>query len=190
MGAISAATAASGALATDFSLSHFILHQRTCACLSKRSTFSGYNALGTRFQGGSVRNSVGTKKLLFSSALAVCLLVASVQVSAHHGVAAYDLGKTITLTGTVTRFDWENPHVVVYLDAQEEAAPLQHWSVEFAAPLLMRRLGWSDNSMKPGDRVVGEVHPSKNGAPVGISGSATMLLKFVVNGTTLPYMHK
>lgn len=134
--------------------------------------------------------SPGSKKLFFGSALAVCFLAASLQVSAHHGVAGYDLGKTITLTGTVTRFDWENPHVVVYLDAKEEAAPVQHWSVEFAAPLLMRRLGWSGDSMKPGDRVVAEVHPSKNGAPVGISGSATMLLKFVVNGATLPYMHK
>lgn len=130
------------------------------------------------------------RKLLFGSALAACCLVTSAQISAHHGVAGYDFAKTITLSGTVTRFDWENPHVVVYFDTKPEAAPVQHWSVEFAAPLLMRRLGWSGLSMKPGDQVVGEVHPSKNGAPVGISGTATMLLKFVVNGTALPYIHK
>ena len=133
---------------------------------------------------------MGSRKLLFASVLATLLLVASPQISAHHGVAGYDLAKTITLTGTVTRFDWENPHVVVYLDAKDETTPVQHWSVELAAPLLMRRLGWSGNSMKPGDQVVAEVHPSKNGAPVGLSGTATILLKFVVNGAALPYMHK
>jgi hypothetical protein len=131
-----------------------------------------------------------TRRILAISVLTIGLFGAPGVISAHHGVAGYDLQKTITLTGTITKFDWENPHIVVYMDAKDETTPLQHWSIELAAPLLMRRLGWSPNSMKPGDQVVAEVHPAKNGAPVGLSGTATILLKFVVNGAALPYIHK
>jgi len=105
---------------------------------------------------------------------------------AHHGTAGYDMGKTLTLSGTVTRYDWSNPHVVVYMDAKDPSGHTQHWTLELSPPLLLERVGWSKNSMKPGDQVVAETHPSKNGAPVGVSGTSTFQMKFVVNGTPLP----
>jgi len=98
------------------------------------------------------------------------------------------MGKIVTLTGTVTKFDWSNPHVVVHVDAKDDSGNIQHWALELAAPLLLERSGWSRNSMKPGDQVVAEAHPSKNGAPVGISGTASFLLKFEVNGKPLAHM--
>jgi hypothetical protein len=107
-------------------------------------------------------------------------------VMAHHGVAGYDLTKTIMLHGTVTKFDWSNPHVVVYLDAKNEGGEMQHWTIEFAAPVHMVRAGWSKNSMKSGDDIVIETHPSRNGAPVGITSTITFILKTVVNGQPLP----
>lgn len=109
-------------------------------------------------------------------------------VVAHHGTAGYDVSKTITLTGTVTEFDWSNPHIIVYMDAKDPDGTIQHWSIELAAPLLMTRRGWSKNSMKAGDQIVAEVHPARNGAPIGISGTATMLLKFTINGTPLSHL--
>jgi len=105
---------------------------------------------------------------------------------AHHGVAGYDLTKTITLHGTVTKFDWSNPHVVVYVDAKNEAGEMQHWTIEFAAPIHMVRAGWSKNAMKAGDDITIDTHPSRNGAPVGISSTITFILKTVVNGQALP----
>lgn len=110
----------------------------------------------------------------------------SVPTMAHHGVAGYDLTKTITLHGTVTKFDWSNPHVVVYLDAKNDAGQMQHWTIEFAAPVHMVRAGWSKESMKTGDDIVIDTHPSRNGAPIGITSTITFILKTVVNGHELP----
>ena len=114
------------------------------------------------------------------------LAIFSVPTIAHHGVAGYDLTKTITLHGTVTKFDWSNPHVVVYLDAKNDAGQMQHWTIEFAAPVHMVRAGWSKNSMKTGDDIVIDTHPSRNGAPIGITSTITFILKTVVNGQALP----
>lgn len=114
------------------------------------------------------------------------LAIFSAPAMAHHGVAGYDLTKTVTLHGTVAKFDWSNPHVVVYLDAKNDAGQMQHWTIEFAAPVHMVRAGWSKNSMKAGDDIVIDTHPSRNGAPVGITSTITFILKTVVNGQTLP----
>jgi Family of unknown function (DUF6152) len=125
-------------------------------------------------------------KLLMVLAAIGSLVVFADSVMAHHGVAGYDMTKTITLRGTVAKFDWSNPHVVVYVDAKNEAGEMQHWTIEFAAPVHMVRAGWSKNSMKPGDEIVIDTHPSRNGAPVGISSTITFILKAVVNGQALP----
>ena len=118
-------------------------------------------------------------------ALALSVL-ASGPAFAHHGTAGYDPAKTLTLTGTVTKYVWANPHAVVYLDAKDDTGGVRNWAIELAAPLLMERVGWTKSSMKPGDHIVAEAHPAKNGAPVGIGGTATFVLKFVVNGAALP----
>lgn len=125
---------------------------------------------------------------LLAVAVAIGFVTLATPILAHHGTAGYDLAKTITLNGTVTGYDWNNPHIIVYMDAKDASGTVQHWSIELAAPLLMVRRGWSKNSMKVGDQIAAEVHPARNGAPIGISGTATMLLKFTINGTPLSHM--
>lgn len=115
----------------------------------------------------------------------VAMLAVARPAAAHHGTAGYDLSKTVTLDGTVTSYIWKNPHMVVELDAKDEQGNVQHWSIELAAPLLMERFGWSKNSMMPGDHVVAEIHPAKNGAQVGLGSTASMPPKFSVNGKPL-----
>jgi hypothetical protein len=105
---------------------------------------------------------------------------------AHHGVSGYDMDKVITLTGTVASFDWSNPHCLIHLDVKDSNGDHKDWIIELAAPTIMRRNGWTKDSMKPGDAVVAETHPARNGATTGLSGAATTLLKFVVNGHALP----
>jgi len=126
------------------------------------------------------------RKLLVVLAAVGSMAMFSGPLPAHHGVAGYDMTKTITLHGTVSKFDWSNPHVVVYVDAKNEGGEMQHWTIEFAAPVHMVRAGWSKNSMKAGDDIVIETHPSRNGAPVGITSTITFILKTVVNGQALP----
>jgi len=126
------------------------------------------------------------RQLLIVLAMIGSFVIFSSSVMAHHGVAGYDMTKTITLHGTVTKFDWSNPHVVVYVDAKNDSGEMQHWTIEFASPVHMVRAGWSKNVMKSGDDIVIETHPSRNGAPVGITSTITFILKTVVNGQALP----
>ncbi len=126
------------------------------------------------------------RKLLAVLAAIAGLALFSGAAMAHHGVAGYDLTKTVTLHGTVTKFDWSNPHVVVYLDAKNDGGEMQHWTIEFAAPIHMVRAGWTKNAMKAGDEIAIDTHPSRNGAPVGLSSTITFILKVVVNGQALP----
>lgn len=130
-----------------------------------------------------------TKFLLTLAAVAA--LFAASPAFAHHGTAGYEMDKVVTITGTVTKVDWSNPHVIFHIDGHLDSkvgGDIQHWSMEVSPPLLMSRFGWNKDSLKPGDQVVAETHPAKNGAPVGISGTASFLLKFTVNGTPLPHL--
>jgi hypothetical protein len=119
--------------------------------------------------------------------VAASLLLISSPVSAHHGTSGYDMEKVITLNGTVTNFNWSNPHCLVRIDVKDSKGDVKDWVVELAAPTLMTRNGWTKDSLKPGDEVVAETHPAKNGATTGLSGASTSILKFVVNGHALPF---
>jgi hypothetical protein len=126
------------------------------------------------------------QKLMMVFVLAACLLFVSVPVFAHHGVAGYDMTKTITLHGTVTKFEWSNPHCVIFVEAKNADGEVQNWTLELAAPSLLSRAGWTKNSMKTGDEITADVHPAQNGAHVGISSTITFILKIVINGQPLP----
>jgi len=95
--------------------------------------------------------------------------------------------KVITLNGTVTSFNWSNPHCLVHIDVRDSKGDVKDWIVELAAPTLMTRNGWTKDSLKPGDEVIADTHPAKNGATTGLSGASTSILKFVVNGHALPF---
>ena len=122
-----------------------------------------------------------------SFVLAAALVLLAGPVPAHHGTSGYDMEKVITLNGTVTNFNWSNPHCLVRIDVKDSKGDVKDWVVELAAPTLMTRNGWTRDSLKPGDEVVAETHPAKNGATTGLSGASTSILKFVVNGHALPF---
>jgi hypothetical protein len=94
--------------------------------------------------------------------------------------------KTITLNGTITSFDWANPHCLIHLDVKDDNGNVQRWTLEMAPPTILSRLGWTRNSLKPGDQVSVDTHPAKNGIILGISSSNSYILKAVVNGKMLP----
>lgn len=106
--------------------------------------------------------------------------------SAHHGVINYDMKKTIVLNGTVTAFDWGNPHCLAYLDAKDDSGHVRHWTLEMTSTFTMAHRGWDKDTLKRGDQVIVETHPAKNGAPVGITSGPGFALKTVVNGKEIP----
>ena len=76
------------------------------------------------------------RKLLVVLAAVGSVVMFSGSAMAHHGVAGYDMTKSITLHGTVSKFDWSNPHVVVYVDAKNDNGEMQHWTIEFASRFI------------------------------------------------------
>ena len=73
-------------------------------------------------------------------------------VQAHHSTAAYDLIHGTIVSGVVTGFKWENPHTHLLLDVAAET-DTEHWSIEMESPVILSRLGWTKDTLKPGDRI-------------------------------------
>jgi len=83
----------------------------------------------------------------------------------HHSIAAqYDVRKSITLRGTVSRFQWTNPHVYFLLDVAGAAGPVERWVIEFASKPELRRSGWSPELLQVGDVVTVEGSPARDGS--------------------------
>ena len=101
-------------------------------------------------------------------ALEASVLSISSPLQAHHGTTAYDGAKTLKLKGTVTDFNWANPHVSLGWDVKAENGGVEHWVVELTSPGMLRRSGWSHDSVKAGDEVTIYFHPTKNGSKWGI----------------------
>jgi hypothetical protein len=112
-------------------------------------------------------------RLARSIFLVAGFLVVCGPVPAHHGNSAYDETRTIDITGTVTEFDFVNPHTQIYLDVKDDKGNVAHWAVECNSPGIMHRSGWTRTSVKPGDQISVTLNPAKNGAPVGFSGGKT-----------------
>jgi hypothetical protein len=82
---------------------------------------------------------------------------------AHHSFAAeYDEKKTITLRGTVTKYDWSNPHVFVYIDVTAGGS-ITNWATEWESRIELKRAGWKIDSLKPGDTVTFQGNPGRDG---------------------------
>ena len=93
-------------------------------------------------------------KLKLAVSLAAIILAAAVPVVAHHAVAAeFDASKPVTIKGTVTKLEWMNPHIWVYVDAKDDKGNIVKWQCEGGPPNSLARNGWTRNALKAGDEV-------------------------------------
>ncbi|SVA36292.1 uncharacterized protein METZ01_LOCUS89146 [marine metagenome] len=103
--------------------------------------------------------------------LAVGLLLFSIIVSAHHGSAAYDTSKNISMKGRVTDFQFINPHVLIYIEVQNQDGRVVEWSGELTSPNRLARssrgatVKWHRESLKLGEMIELGGNPAVNGAP-------------------------
>ena len=111
---------------------------------------------------------------------ALGVLLISVPLAAHHGAAALDTGKEITLKGTVTEWIWSNPHCFLQFDAKDDTGTVRNWAVETQNPTTMTQRGFSRTLFKAGDEVTVILEPVKNGQPIG-----RMLTIVLANGQKL-----
>jgi hypothetical protein len=92
---------------------------------------------------------------------AAALFIAPVS-TAHHSSAMYDDKQTVTVEGAVTKFEWSNPHVYIYLKQLTAAGQTVEWEVEASPPSILRRLGWSQDILHPGDAITVTGHPARD----------------------------
>ena len=98
----------------------------------------------------------------------IALTISSIPALAHHGTAAYDMNRLLTMKGTVTEVDWGNPHTEIYFDVKNEQGNIVHWACISHSPNKLVRSGWTKDAVQPGDQVTVIFHPAKNGEHIGL----------------------
>lgn len=115
-----------------------------------------------------------TRRIAFM--LSAGVLVSTVSLLAHHSAAtAYDTDKKITLRGTVTKLEWQNPHVFYYLDVADAPGKVTNWAIEASTPNQLYRRGWRKDDLKVGEVVtLADSSPARNGSPKAYGGTLTL----------------
>jgi len=92
------------------------------------------------------------------------LLVVAIPAGAHHGASPYDTSKLTTLKGTVSDFQFINPHVELFVDVTDDKGKVETWSGEANSPNVLSRHGWSRDIIKKGDQITVIGNRGKNGS--------------------------
>ena len=116
---------------------------------------------------GLRRLHAGVRRVAVIATLAVATAMA-VPSLAHHSAAMFEDERTLTLTGTVTRFDYVNPHSWLYVNVENDDGTVTEWGFELDAPPRLRRIGIPPTHWRAGDRVTVRTRPLKDGRPAGL----------------------
>jgi hypothetical protein len=105
------------------------------------------------------------RNLAISLTILLGVLLVSLPLRAHHGEANYDTTTVVSVKGTVTNFQFINPHVQIFLDVKNDKGEIEKWAGEARSPSMLGRLGgWDKDTIKIGDVITASGHRTKNGA--------------------------
>ena len=117
-----------------------------------------------------------TRKVAISFLLAGLGLSAFIWPAfAHHAFAGqYDKDNPLSLTGIVTKIEWMNPHARFYIDVKDEKGNVTNWNIELGPPLILRRAGWTQNSLKIRDQITVQGYRAKDGSKMANGSKVTL----------------
>lgn len=122
-----------------------------------------------------MRVMLGSRLPVVLIVLAVVLAVTAMPLLAHHSFAAqYDGNKNMTFKGTVTRFEWTNPHARFFLDVKDEKGVVTNWNFELGSPNILSRAGWTRKALAVGDVVIVEGALAKDGSKMANARTVTL----------------
>ncbi len=104
----------------------------------------------------------------------LALMWLAVPVVAHHAVGAEYDGGLVTMSGTVTRIEWTNPHARLYIDVEEADGTVVNWNMELTARSALVRQGWTSRTVAVGDELTVEGNLARSGAKMINARSITM----------------
>jgi Family of unknown function (DUF6152) len=108
-------------------------------------------------------------------AVGLVLLLSADPMTSHHSFTAeYDSAKLMQFTGTVTKVEWTNPHARFYLDVKDARGAVTNWNFELGSPIMLRKLGWRQDSLKIGEQVSVEGYLAKDGAKMANARKITL----------------
>ena len=114
-------------------------------------------------------------KLVAVGSSALCLILVTTSVAAHHAFAAeFDAKQPVTMKGTITNVEWVNPHVWLHLDVKTPDGKTEAWAIEGGTPNVLFRRGFTRKSIAPGTEVIVDGYRAKDGARRANGRSVTL----------------
>src|SRR5437867_57566 len=105
-----------------------------------------------------------TKLALVGAVVALLVTGRAAPLSAHHAFAAeFDANKPVKFEGTVTKMQWTNPHVWLYVDVKKPDGKTENWAFEAGTPNVLFRRGFTKNALLPGTKIAADGYQSKHG---------------------------
>jgi hypothetical protein len=110
-------------------------------------------------------------------ALLLCVSIGGVLPAiAHHSFSMFDQTKTVTVTGSVTKFEWTNPHAYIHVDVPDAngAKVVKQWTIELGSPSILQQGGWKYSDVKAGDKITASLNPLRDGTLGGLLTQVTL----------------
>src|SRR5579872_6640278 len=135
--------------------------------LTEASTGHMFPVRGCELEYSSISGgiAVNTKRFIFLFAFAAGLILLSTPLFAHHSTAEYDMTALTPIKGTVTKFEWSNPHAYIYIQAKDDKGAVVEWTAEMASLGMLSRVNWKRDTVKPGDEITIFGNRAKSGKP-------------------------
>lgn len=112
-------------------------------------------------------------RFLYLVLAAICAVVITQTVVAHHSQGMYDISTWTTLEGTIRQVRWTNPHAWVFMDVEDDEGQVQTWALEGGSPRAVQGEGVNTDHLLPGDRVNARCHRLRDGSAGCVLGFVT-----------------